>query len=99
MIISIASTPNTTPTAPHPTPCLYVRMLYSRRLLDIVGCSTSSVARHRRLLDIVGSSTSSVTQHRRFLDVVGYSTSSVTQHVGYSTSSVTQHRQPCPQSK
>jgi hypothetical protein len=31
----------------------------SRRLLDIVGCSTSSVTQHRRLLNIVGDSTSS----------------------------------------
>jgi hypothetical protein len=36
-----------------------------RRLLDIVGYSTSSATQHRRLLDIVGYSTSSVIQHRQ----------------------------------
>jgi hypothetical protein len=36
-----------------------------RRLLDIVGYSTSSATQHRRLLNIVGYSTSSATQHRQ----------------------------------
>jgi hypothetical protein len=51
-----------------------------RRLLNIVGYSTSSTTQHRRLLNIVNYSTSSVTQHRQLLNIVGYSTSSVTQH-------------------
>jgi hypothetical protein len=49
--------------------CAYIIYMQSvtqhRRLLDIVGYSTSSATRHRRLLNIVGYSTSSMTQHRQ----------------------------------
>ena len=44
---------------------VYSSATQHRRLLNIVGYSTSSATQHRRLLNIVGYSTSSVTQHRR----------------------------------